>query len=201
MPAARRLVDHFPELAARDRIDAAGRLVEEDDARLVEQRDRERQLLPPAERDRADELIGGVLEPEAREHPAGAVADVAIAQVVDAAVERDVLADGEVLVEREALAHVADVALDALGLAGDVVSGDGRAAGGGREQTGQHPDRGGLAGAVRAEEAEHLAGADVEGDAVDGGEGAEAARQIGDVDREVAALMPRACLPARPSGR
>ena len=38
-------------------------------------------------------------------------------QIVDAAVQRDVLADRQVLVEREPLAHVADVALDALGFA------------------------------------------------------------------------------------
>ena len=39
-----------PQLAARDRIDAGGRLVEEDDARLVHQRGAQRQPLLPAAR-------------------------------------------------------------------------------------------------------------------------------------------------------
>ena len=125
--------------------------------------------------------IGGVLETEARRACASrALADLASLQVVDAAVEADVLADGEVFVEREALAHVADVALDrfarrvATSCPATVARPRRR-----RQQAGQHPDRRRLAGAVRAEKAEHLAGAHVEGDAVDGGEAAERARQIG----------------------
>ena len=42
------VVDEPPELAARQRIDAAGRLVEKDDRRLVEDRAAERQPLAPA---------------------------------------------------------------------------------------------------------------------------------------------------------
>ena len=47
-PDADELIDEAPELAARHRIDAAGRLVEKDDRRLVEDRAAERQPLPPA---------------------------------------------------------------------------------------------------------------------------------------------------------
>ena len=50
----------------------------------------------------------------------------------------------------------------------DVVAGDRGGAGGRLEQRRQHPQRGGLAGAVRAEEADDLALGDVEVDAVDG---------------------------------
>ena len=42
---------------------------------------------------------------------------------VDAAVEIDVLLDGQVLVQREPLAHVADVGLDLFGLRADVEAG------------------------------------------------------------------------------
>ena len=76
-----------------------------------------RELLAPAERQRAHRLVGGVREAEAREHAIGAFADLRPREAVDAAVQADVLADREVLVEREALAHVADVALDRLALA------------------------------------------------------------------------------------
>ena len=45
---ARQIVDQPPELPARQRVDTAGRLVEEDDRRLVEDRAAEREPLPPA---------------------------------------------------------------------------------------------------------------------------------------------------------
>ena len=50
---ARQVVDEPPELPARQRIDAAGRLVEEHDRRLVENGAAEREPLPPAGRQRA----------------------------------------------------------------------------------------------------------------------------------------------------
>ena len=50
----------------------------------------------------------------------------------------------------------------------DVEAGHARASGGRRDRRGEHPDRRRLAGAVGAEQAEHLAGADLEVDALDG---------------------------------
>src|SRR5690606_11771075 len=55
-----------------------------------------------------------------------------------------------------------------------------------REEADQHLDRGGLAGAVGTEEAEHLAGCDGEGEVVDGGEAPESAGEAADRDRRVA---------------
>ena len=66
------------------------------------------------------------------------------------------------------LGHVADAAPHLRGLADHVVPGDGGGARRGLEQGGQHPQCGGLAGAVRAEERDDLALLDVEVDAVDG---------------------------------
>ena len=67
--AARRgFVDQLPELTSCDRIDPARRLVEEHDRGLVEQRHGERELLPPAERERPHQRSGRALEPEARQH-------------------------------------------------------------------------------------------------------------------------------------
>jgi hypothetical protein len=60
------------------------------------------------------------------------------------------------------------------------VAGDHGAARRGRVVAGQHADRGGLAGTVRAEEADHLAASDFERDAVDGQERAVALRELGD---------------------
>jgi hypothetical protein len=60
--------------------------------------------------------------------------------------------------------------LDRLGL--HVVAADGRAARGGRQEAGEHLHGGGLARAVRPEEAQHLPGLDPEADAVHRGEAA-----------------------------
>ena len=64
---AREIREQLPELVARQRIDARGRLVEDQDLRPVHNGDRERQALADAER-----KIGGALieiggEPETRD--------------------------------------------------------------------------------------------------------------------------------------
>ena len=51
----REAIDQLPELAARDRVDAACRLVEEEDPRLVEDRAAQREPLPPPAREVARE--------------------------------------------------------------------------------------------------------------------------------------------------
>ena len=63
-----------------------------------------------------------------------------------------------------------------VGLADDVEAVDARRAGGGRHQRRQHANERGFAGAVRAEQAEHLAVADVEGQRV---HGAKVAKPLG----------------------
>ena len=172
---ARQLVDQPPELPARQRIDTAGRLVEEHDRRLVENGAAEREPLAPAGRERAGERALAAAKTGHVEHEGAPRGEPIRVEPVDAAEERDVLIDGQLLVEREALRHVADAALDALGIAVDVDAADERRPGRGPQQAAQHADGGGLAGAVAAEEAEDLAGADVERHVVDGDE----ARRIG----------------------
>ena len=78
-------------------------------------------------------------------------------EAVDAGDELQVLLDRQVLVEAEALRHVADVALDLVALGQDVVAERRAPAAVGREQPAHHAQRGGLAGAVGAEEAVDLA--------------------------------------------
>ena len=63
-------VDELPELTPGDRVHAARRLVQEHDARLVQERDRERELLPPPERNRSHELARGIRQAEPRQHAA-----------------------------------------------------------------------------------------------------------------------------------
>ena len=94
----------------------------------------------------------------------------------------EVLADGQVVVEAEALGHVADAPLHVLRLAAHVEAEHARPARGGGEQAAEHADGGGLARAVAAQQAEHLAFPHGEAEVVDGGEGAEALDQPVDLD-------------------
>jgi hypothetical protein len=59
---------------------------------------------------------------------------------------------------------------------------DGGAARGRLEQRGEDPDERGLAGPVRADESEHVAGLDVERHAAQGGVGAVRLSEIADLD-------------------
>src|SRR6185369_13142419 len=82
----------------------------------------------------------------------------------------------QVLVEREALGHVADPAADRLRLLAHVETVHPGLALRGGEQATEDPDERGLAGAVGAEEAVDLAAVDAQGDLVQGAHLAEVAR-------------------------
>ncbi len=168
--------------APRDRVDAARGLVEEDDAGPVHHGAGQRQPLLPAARQLAGQPVLLALEARHVDGPGLALAGLGTAQAVDPAEEAEVLPDGEVVVEAEALAHVADAALDALRVLRDVDTEDEPRARGRREQAAQHADGRGLAGAVRAEEAEDLALGHRERHAVDRGEGAEALGELAELD-------------------
>ena len=107
-------------------------------------------LLPPA-RELAGELGAPVGQPRPGEHGVDALG--AIRELVEPGDEVQVLLDGEVLVEREALGHVPDPTADARGVAPHVEPEAGALAGIGRQQSAEHPQGGGLPAAVRAEEA------------------------------------------------
>ena len=79
--------------------------------------------------------------------------------------EHEVLPPGEDLVDGGELAGEADRLADLRGLGGDVVPVDGGGAAVGPEQRGQDPHRGGLAGAVGAEQGEDGARGDAQVDA------------------------------------
>ena len=76
----------------------------------------------------------------------------------------EVRARGEEAVDRGGLRGDADVLADACAIADDIVAGDARGALGRPGQGREDPDRGGLAGAVVAEQAEHAAGRHREAD-------------------------------------
>src|SRR5580693_4868533 len=118
-------------------------------------------LLPPA-RERACELPTTLGQAHALEEGVDARTAPLEGHPVDARIKPQVLEDAEILVEAKALGHIADVLLDALGLAHDIVSNHGAAARGGVEDPAKHPNGGRLACAVWAEDAEDLAAADIQ---------------------------------------
>ncbi len=115
----------------------------------------ERQALLPAPGERAGELVPTLRQPEVHKRLLDLL--LPVGHAVHACDEAQVLANGEILPERETLRHVAGVTLDLLGLANDVVAETGALAAVGREQSAEHADGGGLAAAVGAEKAEDLA--------------------------------------------
>ncbi len=107
---------------------------------------------------------------------------------IGAGEEVEVLGDRQLAVERELLRHVADALARRGARRAQVDAGDAQRAAGRRQQAAEHAEGGRLAGAVGAEQAEDLAGLDLEADVVDGGEGAELAHQIADLDGVVAVV-------------
>ena len=60
----REVDEQLPELVAGDRVDAGGRLVEDQHLRVVDDRHRQREPLPHAQRDRLGQVVDVRLEPE-----------------------------------------------------------------------------------------------------------------------------------------
>ena len=112
MPGAARAdaVDQFPELAARQRIDAGGRLVQDQQIGIVNQRAAQAELLPHAARQLLRRPICKGRQPGAvqqfRDPPVALVAGLP----EQAAEKLDVLADAQVRIEilAQALRHVGD---------------------------------------------------------------------------------------------
>ena len=122
---------------------------------------------------RADELLEQLVG------PAGGPGPAEVGQPPDQA---EVLAPGQVAVDRGVLAGEADPGSHRVGLAGDVEPEDRRRAAVGGDDGGEDPHGRGLAGAVGAEDAEHAAGRYLEVDTGEGLEVAEALRETLDPD-------------------
>ena len=163
-------------------VDAFEGLVEEEDARAVDDGGGERELALHAVGEIGDKLFAVVGEAHEVEEFFGSGARGIGVEAVHAADKGEVFGRGETAEKRHALGDDTDLALERDGVLREVFAEDFDAAGGGGEQAGEHLDGGGFACAVGAEEAEELAGCDGEVDAVDGGEVAEAAGKGGGLD-------------------
>ncbi len=118
------------------------------------------------------------VSPDHVQQALAAFASFAARQAEELAVDIDVLPSREIEVGSKRLRDDADVLAHLARVLRDVEARDYRVAAAGHQQRGQHPHDGGLAGAVGPEQSEHLAAADLEVDAVDRGESAEALSQV-----------------------
>ncbi len=146
-------VDDRPQLAARHRVDADGRLVEQQQARRAHQRAGQAELLLHAAGQAAGQARGERTQ-------AGHVHQLAVARragrfrhPLEIGIEVEVLLDREILVEAEALRHVADRALHCQRMGRRVHVQHADAAAVRQEQAGGQAHQRRLAGAVGADQA------------------------------------------------
>src|SRR5271170_2960066 len=173
-------MDQIPEFATRLGVDAGGRLVEQQQFRLMQHAGGEREALLPA----AGELTGELIGPVGKSHARHDTLDrgATIVHLIDAGDEVEIFEDGQVFVEAEFLRHVADVAADQRRLADDVEAEALTFAAVWYEQAAQHADRRRLAAAVCAEKTADFSLIHLERKAFDDLACAKALAQILDVD-------------------
>jgi hypothetical protein len=173
-----------PQRQARGRIQAGGRLVEEQHLGLVDERHREVQAPAHAAGVRADAAAGGARQADALDQGGAAPAHGARRDAVQRRLQLDQLGAGHQRVERRLLQRDADPAAHLRRFGCDVVAGDAGVAAGRAQQRHEHPHGRRLAGAVGSEEAVDLARGNLEVDAVDGLQPAlEPSLQPDDLDR------------------
>ena len=155
---ARQALHLLPERAAALHVEPRGGLVEEQDARAVDERQRQVEPALHAARVAAHAAVRRLHEPDALEQRVGALARLRPGHAVQSGLKLHVLAAGQERVERGLLERRPDRGAHLVALLDHVVAGHPRAPRRGRQQRGEHVDRRGLPGAVRPEEAVDLAG-------------------------------------------
>src|ERR1700686_4154524 len=171
------LSDVLPEVAPARGIEAAGWLIEEEHARAVHQASNNLELSAHSSRqtlDRFEDIrakahyvgqVAKLLPVSARHHP---VERTVWIEVVEDRVNAYVLLAGQIHVERRVLEDDPGLAADRARVTHHIVTTNPHRARGWRQRGGQDGDRRCLAGPVRTEQGEELAGLDVEAHAVDG---------------------------------
>jgi hypothetical protein len=152
------VADQPPEVAAAGRVQAGGRLVQQQHPGTAGQGGG--QIQPPAHPARVgpDLPVGRLRQADAGQHLAGPLVRLAAGQAIEAADHLDVLPAAEDLIDGGGLAGQPDPGAHPGRVGADVDAGDAGAAPVGGEQGGEHADEGGLAGAVGPQQAVDAAG-------------------------------------------
>ena len=148
------------------RVEADGRLVQNDQLRLVHERIGQADSLAIAFGQMADDLAAHLGQTALLHDRLGPFAAPANAQTLQPGPELEVFAHPHVEMQRIILRHVTNAAAHFVGLGEHVEARHPRGAESGRQVAGQDAHRGALARAIRAEETDDLAPLHGEGDPV-----------------------------------
>ncbi|MCY1417919.1 hypothetical protein D9M71_334650 [compost metagenome] len=175
--------DQLPELAARQRIDAGGGLVEDQQVGIVDQRAAQPELLLHAAGQLARRPLGEGREAGAVQQVGDAPLALGLLVAEQAAEEVDVLEHRQRRVEilAQPLRHVGDARADpaAVRRAAHVAAEHGDLAVLQLPRAGQQRQQAGLADAVRTDQPDHAPGGNLQADLVDGARRAVAQRDAG----------------------
>ena len=167
-------VEPVPDDVARLRVQPGRRLVQQKHLRVVDERPGDRQpALHPA-RERLHAILGAIGELDELEQLVGPLAQHRAGKPEVAPVDDDVLAHGQLHVERVLLGNDSEPSTDRDAVSSRVEPEDAELPVRDRGDAADHAHRRRLPGAVRTEETEGLASLEVEVDRVDCGELAEA---------------------------
>src|SRR4029453_3441680 len=143
--------DASPELAARQRIGAAGRLVEKEYLGLMYQRRRHRQALFESSWQLSARQVGERAKLEPLQCPSDALLFALATQAIRAGKKFQVFTDRKLAIERKLLGDITD-ALTCRGAGSpEIHAGNAERAAGSRQQSTEHAKGSGLAGAIRSE--------------------------------------------------
>jgi len=175
-------LDELDDVARPGRVEARGRLVEEQHVGVVQEGPGQRHPLALTGREALGEVVGPLGQAEPLEqvvHQAGRrIEGVA----PHAGREDQVLARRQTVVQPSVLGQHPGVAAHRVTFGGHVEPEHASGAPIGGQHAVEQPDGGGLAGAVGAEERQHLARFDVDGEPVERRSAGEAAAQVEGVD-------------------
>ncbi|MPM36240.1 hypothetical protein SDC9_82835 [bioreactor metagenome] len=166
-------VDHFPKLAPHGRIDSAGRFIEKNDLRRVENCHRESQLLFPSQRQGFDHGVSLLFEFQPVKQLIGFFIYLMVCHPVNTSKKTNVFPYFQVFVQRKFLTHIADIAFYLLVLSQNIVSGNCPFPRCRFTDAAKHLHGSGLSGTVSTQEPEYLPLADIKGNMIDGSEIAE----------------------------
>src|SRR3954454_12697649 len=164
---AAQLADEVAHLVLLVRVEAVGRLIHDQDIRVVDQRLREAGAVLVALRQRVDGLVEHRVEEAALDYAVQRLSAGAPREAPQLGREIEEALDRHVGIGCGVLGQIANEALRLQRGFGDVEAADGNLALGRRHEAGDHAHGGRLACPVRAEEAEHFAALDGERNAVD----------------------------------
>ena len=159
-PPLAQLGDQLMDVPGCDRVEAGGRLVEEQHLRVAEQRSGQGDPLAQALGQRAAGIAGPIGQVDGAQSALDAIAGVG--HLVEVGEAYEVLGHAQAKVEAGRLGHDRDPPADVHSvLRRQRDSGDRRRTRGRRDEGAEGPHRRRLAGAVGAEETEHLAAGDL----------------------------------------